>query len=406
MRQSYLRIAAVAALAVFALVAAGCSGGDGSPAATPPQQDTPTVIVVPGFTPTPGVSETNDYAGLKAYAEAVDTYLQKGEMGILTSRLVPALTGGNWRSEAGPIQAQIAAAEVMAFATNARPDLRDQYGDGAPKVWGFGNTPENAHIVVTAITRRNGGSAGAVRAAIDFELTYCAENCPTKNDRNRWTITRMVSAYVLAEDWLFPGTEGRAFLGTQYEVFHRPLKPTSEIFEAARNVAAAFGTGVKAMPECVDNAGCISTVDAGPSVDLGVMRLGFRAPVGEGGGAAVFAGKGPDGTWGFWFGTQQGIYRAVDLPGDILVCSGADALNVRQAPSMSAAIVSSLKDGDRVRAEQFVLTEPGSLIPGGANGAGWYRVSANTLPAGGWVYSKFTTDARLGSCELRNAIEG
>ncbi len=393
-------------LSVAALAFAACSSGSDSPASTPADQATSTPVpTIPASTPAPANSESNDAAGIRAYAETVDAYLQNGQTGILTSRLMPGLTGGNWRSEGGKLEVAMVGTDIMNFGANARPDLRDQYGDGAMKVWGFGNTPENAHILITAITRRSGGTAGAVRAAIDFRLSYCTDNCPTKNDKNRWTITSVTSAYVLAEDWLYPGPEGRAFLGQQYEVFRRKVTPTTEMFEAARNVAAAMGGGAKAMPDCIDSAGCVSTTNPGPSVDLGIMRLSFRAPVGDGSGAAVYAGKQLDGTWGFWFGTQQGNFRLVDLPGDLLICSGADTLNVRATPAMTGTVVAALKDGQRVRAERFALTQPGALTPNAPEAEGWYRVSSPDLPSGGWVSAKFTTDARLGNCDLRNAIE-
>jgi len=134
--------------------------------------------------------------------------------------------------------------------------------------------------------------------------------------------------------------------------------------------------------------------------------MSFRAPKNEGGGAAVFAGKTPDGGWGFWFGTQNVVYRLVDLPGDLRVCADGGPLNVRASASTTAPVVASLKEGEVVHAEQFILTEPGDPKPGGANGNGWYRVTGGSLPAGSaWVYSRFTSDARLGSCDIRNAIE-
>jgi hypothetical protein len=409
-RTARLTLAALAAVAVLTVACSSSHASD--PTTTPAPTGEATATSVPAsptavVTPVDLTAETNNIEGIRNYVEAVDAGLQKGQTGILTSRLTATVGSGTWRSEGGVVPGSVVAALIQNFAANAKPDMRDQYGDGAAKVWGFGNIPSNAHIVITAITSRvvNGKSEAPARAAIDVRLTYCEQNCPTAKDTNRWTITSVTSAFVLAEDWLFLTVEGRNFLGSQYEVYHRPLKTSPEQYQAAAAVAAAFGNGVKADPDCSNAVSCIMLIDPGTSVDLGIMRLAFRAPIGEGGGAAIFAGKEQDGTWGFWFGTQQAIYRAVDLPGDIMICAGADVLNVRSAPAKDASLIAAVKTGDKVHAEQFVLTEPATSGPGGTNGAGWYRVSGPLVPNGGWVYSRYTTDARLGSCQLHDQIE-
>ena len=60
-----------------------------------------------------------------------------------------------------------------------------------------------------------------------------------------------------------------------------------------------------------------------------------------------------------------------------------------------------LADGTIVRGDRFLLTEPGD-----ANadkwGYGWYHIAA---PQDGWAYSKFLSNAQIGDCSLRDALE-
>jgi hypothetical protein len=61
------------------------------------------------------------------------------------------------------------------------------------------------------------------------------------------------------------------------------------------------------------------------------------------------------GAWGFWFGTQQRPYQLLHLPGEVRVCAGGDALNLRAAPSAGAAVTGTLPSGAIVTASRFVL---------------------------------------------------
>jgi hypothetical protein len=79
-------------------------------------------------------------------------------------------------------------------------------------------------------------------------------------------------------------------------------------------------------------------------------------------------------------------------------------------PSLLAPAVGLLLDQATVTAEEFLLTDPGTLriatgTPG--NGAGWYRLSA---PLEGWVPARFLSNTsvdeslNLPLCAWRNAL--
>jgi hypothetical protein len=144
------------------------------------------------------------------------------------------------------------------------------------------------------------------------------------------------------------------------------------------------------------NGSCLFVTSTEQNAQRGIAKFSISAV--QGGGASEIYGKGPDGAWKYWFGTQQPIYQLLDLPGPMLVCAGGDGINIRSAASPDAQVLGQAGDGARLTAENFVLTEPGSFNSSGlptAGRGGWYQISA---PQQGWVYSRFVTDAGLGSC--------
>lgn len=136
------------------------------------------------------------------------------------------------------------------------------------------------------------------------------------------------------------------------------------------------------------------------SPDRGAAAFELGDPI-AGGGATVVLGRDPQGQWGFWYGTQQEIFRTFDLPADMRVCGFGQGLQLRAEPSATSEALMSLSDGSTVRAEEFLLTAPGDYA-GHTVGSGWYRVSA---PVPGWVQSQLVADAKSGDCALHDAIE-
>jgi hypothetical protein len=132
----------------------------------------------------------------------------------------------------------------------------------------------------------------------------------------------------------------------------------------------------------------------------GVMSFSVAIPD-EGGYAAVM-GRGPDGVWAFWFGSQQLLMRAASrLPGELLACPGAgERLNVREAPSLDAPVLATVGHEEPLAAEELLLTRPDSGR-GGPRGEAWYRVGG---PLAGWVNADYVADAVYETCHYQTAI--
>ena len=144
------------------------------------------------------------------------------------------------------------------------------------------------------------------------------------------------------------------------------------------------------------NKQCVGLASEPSTVQLGIAVFGVGSP--DGGGFAGVLGRDPAGEWVFWRAGQQD-YLLFILPGDALVCAYGEGLNVRSAATTDAPAVGVIEDLTEVRAEEFVLTEPGSDLQ---QGFGWFRLSS---PLDGWAYSKYLTAASLEDCALHDALE-
>jgi hypothetical protein len=132
----------------------------------------------------------------------------------------------------------------------------------------------------------------------------------------------------------------------------------------------------------------------------GVLLFGMTSP--DGGGAALYFGRMQDGSWHYWFGTQNDTYQLVKFPADGIVCARGGGLNVREQPSTTASVVTLLKDLAPIRAEEFVLTQPGAFGHAGPDPDGWYRISA---PVPGWVNYRYVSAASFKTCEFHDAVQ-
>jgi hypothetical protein len=183
--------------------------------------------------------------------------------------------------------------------------------------------------------------------------------------------------------------------------------------EAAATSLAAAAIIFDADPDPACEVGqprvCVHPSSTPEQAARGIARFGVSGsgPEGQGGYLGIL-GRTPAGDWEFWFGTQNIVYQLLNLPGQMIVCAGGDALNVRALPSLDGAILATLPDLTHVTAEQFALTHPGvepTATTDQLAGSGWYYLS---VPVAGWASSLYLTDAEVDAqtnmppCALRD----
>ena len=179
-----------------------------------------------------------------------------------------------------------------------------------------------------------------------------------------------------------------------------PLTRDGCIAESASAVQSSDSGSSDSGTSGGDSRPCIEYVPGESSPASGIAWFNGGDP--DGGGFSFAMGQTAAGSWDYWFGTQQQTYVLTTLPGQGLACAAGAGVTIRAEPFLDGAQVAQLSDGDAVSADLFVLSQGGSYT-GGANGDGWYKVSA---PAEGWVHARELSDAALGDCSLRDAIEG
>jgi hypothetical protein len=188
-----------------------------------------------------------------------------------------------------------------------------------------------------------------------------------------------------------------------------PTTPSAtDIAEAAKAAAireldAIYVSPIGRDPCEQNNPGqkmCIELNSTAEDAVHGIVR--FLSGFPGGGGAAIYFGRMADGGWHYWFGTQQNVYEVTRFPADAFVCARGAGLNVREQPSTAATVVTLLKDLVVMRAEEFVLTQPGTYGHAGPDPDGWYRISS---PVQGWVNYRYVSDASLKTCEFHDAVQ-
>jgi hypothetical protein len=111
---------------------------------------------------------------------------------------------GAWRSEGAIIPVDGAAETFQDFFSRVAAGQSDAFGDGRPEVYATSFGDDHARTVISAIVERPPDFAGSgpLRAAISTSWAF---------EGGRWVMTDMIVAYVLAEDFLQPTPEGRAY---------------------------------------------------------------------------------------------------------------------------------------------------------------------------------------------------
>ncbi|MFN0096381.1 MAG: hypothetical protein ACKVVT_16595 [Dehalococcoidia bacterium] len=400
-----------ASTATSATASATPSSPTASPAATP-------TVVGPS-----GNEDISD-AGYRAFLAKLDAALRTKQTAFVTERFaaepytckaedVPQQLGGplctsvgqqfnafpssNWRSEGSYIPVESAANHFANVTASVLPDARDQFGEGTLRLFATG---ASGRTVVTGIRPCPANAScpgGNNRFVLVFHWRFIGA---------RWVADSMLTAGVLAEDFLTPTQEGRNALGGQWLAYGNQPDLSPAIRGAIQAALRVF-TEAKGAPDCVKGTPCIEAFDPGGSIDEGVIRLSYSAEVGA---AAIYLARDQSGAWQFWFGAQQATHRLTDLPGTLIVCADGDGLNLRSGPNAGAPTLGLAKDGERFFAKTFLITEFGDVNL--KAGAGWYQVVTETKDAQGriktgeaFIFSRFTSDARLRDCTLRNALE-
>ena len=150
-------------------------------------------------------------------------------------------------------------------------------------------------------------------------------------------------------------------------------------------------------PRPNDERLCVGLAE--PNADATRGLIGIRLRSANGIGAAVlYVGETPQGEYGFYWAGNGLNYRQFKLPGEVLVCSGEDQLNVRSDPSSTAEIVGTLAPLTQVVVQSFVLTDAGT--PPLSFGHGWYFIDE---PVRGYVSSRWLSAAEHGDCSVHTA---
>jgi hypothetical protein len=177
--------------------------------------------------------------------------------------------------------------------------------------------------------------------------------------------------------------------------------PSEDSAETALAAAIALLNGVPEADCATNNPEQKDCVSLDPNdrelASLGIAVLAVEGPAG--GSSALIMGQDAEGEWDYYAGGQQ-YYQASQLPGEMLVCTQGEGLNVRAEPSADADLITTLEDNSTATGEAFVLSEAGTPPPDALGGYGWYRISA---PVEGWVYSKYVSG--LADCSLHDSLE-
>ncbi|MGE5595920.1 MAG: hypothetical protein ACM3S1_07790 [Hyphomicrobiales bacterium] len=175
------------------------------------------------------------------------------------------------------------------------------------------------------------------------------------------------------------------------------------VIDAATSFLDALYVSPLTRDACVadnpDNKICIELTSGEESVAAGLAMFAAGDP--EGGPFDFWMGRVDDGSWAYWFGTQQDSYVPGSLPTELLICSDAESVEIHEGPSDDSPVLQALDELTSVQASEFLLTSAGER-GAGERGTGWYRLSA---PIEGWVEGSNASRADLGDCTLHDSIE-
>lgn len=232
-------------VALTMLFAAGCGDDDDEGASTV----TPTVPVTetatgspqapspaPGtITPTP---EAGNRDGFIAMLRMFDREMARGAIDPIIARLrteeytckamdiepglgqpecktagevIQSVLVGNWRSEGGLRKVETVVAQIQALQKEIDTAKSDPWGNGFPTVYAFDAVEHKAAVtMITKCLPQFQCLDGTMRVAL--VLTFEFED-------GHWGVTRLLNAYVLAEEFLEPSAEAKQIQMPNWERF-------------------------------------------------------------------------------------------------------------------------------------------------------------------------------------------
>lgn len=204
-------------LAVFGaalFLSAACGSDDDAPAETPTTAGAPT--------------EKDGAEGLRVLARQLDAALKKGDAAFLSAHMKtvdiictaadvnPQGAGGptcktagerfkgfetaTWRSEGAISPVENTVRQFEALFKTADPNASDKFGTGAPRVHSLNVEPGSYTIVFTAIVNQPWRSNTVERVRVVYASYWWFGD-------GKWQMTRLLTAYVLGEELLTPGSE-------------------------------------------------------------------------------------------------------------------------------------------------------------------------------------------------------
>lgn len=243
-------LGALVAFATLSAVACGDDDDEGASTATPtapvtetatgsPETPSPvpaTPSTVPGtITPTP---EAENRDGFVAMLRTFDAEMSRGAIDPIIARLhaeeytckasdiepglgqpecktagevIQSVLVGNWRSEGGLRKVETVVAQIQALQKEIDTAKSDKWGDGFPTVYAFDAVEHKAAVtMITKCLPQFQCPDGTMRVALVLTFEF---------EGGRWGVTNLLSAYVLAEEFLEPSAEAKQIQMPNWERF-------------------------------------------------------------------------------------------------------------------------------------------------------------------------------------------
>ena len=125
---------------------------------------------------------------------------------------------GFWHSEGGMMPFAVAQSSISVRFDNVLPSASDEFGNGAPRVYALTVGEAETNAVITALVERPPDFAGSgpLRAVRVTSWSF---------DGDRWRLTFLLRASVLAEEFLVPCEGGVDYLGGVWERYPDRSEP-------------------------------------------------------------------------------------------------------------------------------------------------------------------------------------